>query len=291
MSSASNPSILPLKNIPLSKENSASDYEDFQKEIKADVEKYFEEYNSIHKSHTERLDNFATAYTEEIQKVEELFNSMGDELDQFKNHIKELIEKQVKSETQNLSKFQNDLSSRLDQIEQQISTIHPSTSDSAVDEVREELIEGIKLLGKRVSKAIQDMNNKFNEFTQQSQNHINEEKLLQSQEIKERAQAVEPEFGNIKESDLLNVDDYEVVPKKSINKLTQLFKNQSESLKIFVEENKTKIKEFESLLKTYDEENAKLIAMLSEKTKKNFLFSVIGFCILVALLIIFQFIL
>ena len=107
MSSATNSSVLSLKRsrekTQSSKEAIQTDFENFQKEITTEIQKYYEEYNAIQKSQQESIEK---TYAE-------------------------------------LNKFHQELSKRIDQLEQQFSTINADSSENSVQELRDELIEGI----------------------------------------------------------------------------------------------------------------------------------------------------
>ena len=296
MGSASGTSVLSLDRGVKNFGDESSDLKNIQKEIKEDIEESFKEYNEIQESYIERFENFENSYNEEIKNVRELFTNMGKELDRFKNQIKQFINTQVKIETQGLNKIHLELSNRIDQMEQIISTFGSDTSTDNVQEVRDELIEGIRLIGKRVTKVVQDLDRRFNDFTEQIEKNMILEKgegRGEASQLKEKEsveKAPDSEFGNLKESDLLSVDDYEIVPKNAIGRLTLLFKKQSQAMKKFIEDQQDKIKEFERMLKNYELENAKLLEMLEIKTKRNLRFSIFGIAVLFILVLVFRFI-
>lgn len=284
MNSTSKPSVLPLnKNFgknSISLEKLTSFSKEFQQEIKTEINKLLEEYVANQQFHAKRIESLENTFAEEVNKVQDIFKGLGKEFDKFKNYVIDIIENQVQANIENLTKLQNENSNRLTEIEQ---TINANIPPNTTEELREELIVGIRMLGKRVSKAIKDMENRFNEFAQQIHPSVKSENNDKTSGI---------EFGAIKESTLLNhLEGYEIIPKDAVDKLTQLFRKQSLSVKKFIDSQQAKIKEFEQLLKTYDEQNTKLFEMLNNKAKRNFRMSLLGIGLLVALIFIFLFVL
>jgi len=288
MSSATNSSVLHLdrsrNETSISSEMETNGHEELiQKEISEALNTYLHEYESIQQSHTERMEKIESSISEETAKARELFKNIGEELDQFKSQIREYIETQLKNESEHSQSIQQEITAQLEQLKERISAKSTESSDDAVQALREELIEGIRMLGKRVTKAIKDMDDKFKDFSTQIQN------MTDAQKIEPEMTESQSEFGNIKESELINYDEYEVVPKKSIEKMADLFRKHSQNMKTILKNQQAKVNEFEQLLKTYDEENAKLLEILSTKSKRNFLLSIIATSTLAILILIMKF--
>jgi len=147
-------------------------------------------------------------------------------------------------------------------------------------EIREELVSGVRMLGERVSAAISEMDKRINDFSQQISKKIEEitDKNTESQKEKD-----EP-FGSLKEGELFDADDFEIVPKDALKKLTLLFKHQSKAVKNFIDKHEKRMLGLEKKLEVYDEENTRLFELLNRRILRNFRFSL--FVIIVLLMII-----
>jgi hypothetical protein len=144
------------------------------------------------------------------------------------------------------------------------------------------LIAGIRLLGERVSRAIHDLNERMNNFSTEIQSHSSRASEMPSPMEEKPPDQEGGEFTDLKESKLFDMTDYEVVPRDAIQKLTDLFRKQSSAIKSFIEKHESRLLGFENLLKTYDEENTRLLELLDKRVKRNFRIS-IGAIIIVIL--------
>jgi len=151
--------------------------------------------------------------------------------------------------------------------------------------VREELVLGIRLLGERVSKALQEMDQRF-------QNLKNE---LETQE--QPTVAIEPapepddsEFGTIKENSLIGDDKFEIVSKEHIERLKFLFDKHSQSVRTYISNQQKKIEEFEQILKKY-EESITVIDSMKNRMTRYFIISLAGIGVVTVLCVLFKFVL
>ena len=98
----------------------------------------------------------------------------------------------------------DDFTKRLSQFEANISSLEEQSNNNEIQELRDELTEGLRILGKRVTKAIQDMEDRFSEFKEQVDDRIIEEANNAKDEL-------DSEFGAIRESAVLDPNELEVI--------------------------------------------------------------------------------
>lgn len=293
MDTTSKPSVLPLNREIETKDSSGEKNNDLsqvlQDKIKSAVEEYFDDYlDEIvgeQKEMSRKLGKLDDAFSEEVENVRKIFQGLGEEFDKFKTNIREFIENKIPSDIEMVRSIQEDHIKKINEFEQKLSELKSGESEEkneSIDELREELIIGIRMIGKRVTKAVKEMENRFKEFTDQVQDFSHQQKKVSNQ--------IENEFGNIKESILVNYEKgYDIIPKNSVERLLQLFKKQSTNMNKIIEVQQEKITDFEQLLKGYDEESSKLMERLNNKAKRNLYISIAGMTILFILLILFKF--
>lgn len=156
-------------------------------------------------------------------------------------------------------------------------------SKTSTTEMREKLIKGIKLLGGRVATAVKDMNEKIDNFADEV-----EEKLAASKQ--ENNQLADEPFGALKEGELLSAETLELVPKKSIETLVQLF-HQTTAMKTFINKQEQRMLEMEFKLRSYDEENTRLLELLNNRVERNFrifLYAIALLVLLIFLILLFK---
>ena len=150
--------------------------------------------------------------------------------------------------------------------------------------MREKLIKGIKLLGGRVATAVKDMNEKIDNFADEV-----EEKLAASKQ--ENKQLADEPFGALKEGELLGAETLELVPKKSIETLVQLFQHKTTAMKTFINKQEQRMLEMEFKLRSYDEENTRLLELLNNRVERNFrifLYAIALLVLLIFLILLFK---
>ena len=165
----------------------------------------------------------------------------------------------------------------LEQLQEQISQV----STMSPEKLREELISGIRMLGDRVSKAIADINERIDNFTDEVHAQVNNTNRNSYADAESAPNPENEDFASLKESKLLDENDFEVVPREAIKRLTELFKKQSAAVKKFIGENEQKIEDFERLLKNYDDENTHLLELLDRRVKRNFLISMAAIIVVI----------
>jgi len=245
-------------------------------EIKTELRKTQNEFGEVQSSLTEDVKNIETRLDEEVQKLKELIEGLSQQFEAFKQQTATLVDGSQattgaldSTRLNQLLEEHADSREKIAQLEQQLSRLSQDTPEK----LRSELITGIRMLGDRVSKAIEEINERIDNFTNEIYARVNA--TTEEDKASDEPAAAEDDegFASLKESALLDVDDYEVVPRKALKKLTELFRRQSASVRSFVEQHEQKIQEFEQLLRTYDEENTRLLELLDRRVKRNFLIS------------------
>ena len=173
----------------------------------------------------------------------------------------------------------NTLNDRISQLEQNYTN---NSSDQAADELREELIEGIRLIGKRVTKAVSQMNERFDKFTETIKQTTPTQTPATDVQKDEQQELEDTNFGNIKDG---NVKNYELISKTNIAQLAKLFRKQSDSIKKIIEIQQQKFFDYESQLKSINDEAEKTQREFDKKIKQNFLISVGGIGLLLIIII------
>ncbi len=129
-------------------------------------------------------------------------------------------------------------------------------------QLRQELINGIRLLGERVSQVVKDVNDRFEKLAEevrQKADRIGDK----NPEEKKDSDSEQQGFGKIKESKLLEIDEYDVVPRDTLKKVLEISRRQSEVIKDFIRQQELKIQELEKKL---EEQNK------TKKSKRFFFF-------------------
>jgi len=232
-------------------------------EVKREVQKTLDEFQHSQKMHAEKIAQVETIFQGEIDLIRENFKRLQDEIESFKLSALSLVENNAAAGP---SAVQNQYAQRLDVVEKKIDSIS-QFSDLTPDKLREELIAGIRMLGERVSKAMSDINGRFENLTAS----IPKQPAMEPIPLKE---PVEAAFAPIKESGLLENTEFELVPRDAVKRLSDLFKKQSSAIKSFIDKQESKLTEFESLLRTYDKENSMLLELLEKRVKRNFIISI-----------------
>lgn len=253
-------------------EKFTSDIQFLVDEVKEDVQRTLDEFREFQSSQTERINKIEDTGQNEIQNLKDLFKDLDQKFGVFKQETSNIIEQSLNSDKLDFDKLNQVLQEhgrRLDEIGQ----VQGQFSDTSPENLREELITGIRMLGERVSKTIEDINERINNFTNEIQSQIN---LIDKEPDAIEGEASnhdEDEFASLKESNLFEMSDFEIVPREAIKKLTELFRKQSSAIKNFIEKHEGRVQEFERVLRTYDEENTRLLELLDRRVKRNFVIS------------------
>ena len=185
----------------------------------------------------------------------------------FENDVIELnqeIEK-LTEDTQSIinefKKTQEEQRNRLQQIEKRLEKLAEFAKITPT-QLRQELINGIRLLGERVSQVVKDVNDRFEKLAEevrQKADRIGDK----NPEEKKDSDSEQQGFGKIKESKLLEIDEYDVVPRDTLKKVLEISRRQSEVIKDFIRQQELKIQELEKKL---EEQNK------TKKSKRFFFF-------------------
>ena len=256
-------------------EKSIADLQFLVDEFKENVQKNLDEFGKKQSFHAERIDKIEDFIKNEVNNLKQLSDDLSRKFEIFKQETSNLIEQSLASDnlkSDNGNQILDEYGRRLETLEQlqeqisQVSTMSP-------EKLREELISGIRMLGDRVSKAIADINERIDNFTDEVHTQVNNTNRNSYPDAESAPNQEDEDFASLKESKLLDENDFEVVPREAIKRLTELFKKQSTAVKKFIGENEQKIQDFERLLKTYDDENTHLLELLDRRVKRNFLIS------------------
>ena len=257
-------------------EKFTSDVQFLVEEFKEEVQKTLNEFRHIQVSQTERIKNIEDEVQNEVQNLKELFKDVDQKFEVFKQETSNLFEKSLNSSTidsDKLKQYMEEHGFRLSEIAELRGKLS-QLSNFSPEKLREELITGIRMLGDRVSKAIEEMNDRIDNFSdefQEKTSFINKE--LNTRDVKLPDQD-NKEFASLKESNLFDVNEYEIVPREAVNKLTELYKKQSTAMKNFIEKHENRISEFDQFLRNYEEENTRLLELLDRRVKRNFVISI-----------------
>lgn len=255
-------------------------------EVKKEMNQTLTELREKQFSQTERIKNVEEYIHIEIQNLKDLFQTVGEKFEIYKQESSRVIKQALTAfDPDRLNQILTDNENRRVEIAQ-LQTRLAEFSNTSPEKLREELIAGIRLLGERVSKAIQDINERMNNFATEIQSHASAASERSRPPEEKPTDQEGGEFTDLKESSLFDMTDYEVVPRDAIQKLTDLFRKQSSAIKSFIEKHESRLSGFENLLKTYDEENTRLLELLDKRVKRNFRISIgaIIFVILCAVL-------
>jgi len=264
-----------------------SDIHFLVEEIKEDVQKTLEEFRDVQASHLEHVQSIEQNVFDEIRQIKGITQELQQNYDSLKAGTKSLLEQLSRSNMitpEALAQLREEYSLRFNEIEQLCKQLTPQ-SGITPEHLREELINGIRMLGERVSKAIADINQRMESLSNDIVSKASQPNTVENPPESEQNGAG---FASLKESDLFEKVDFEIVPNKAINKLTELFKKQSEVVRKFVEKHEQRVFEFEHLLRTYDEENTRLLELLDKRVNRNFRFSLIAILLLVSLVVILR---
>lgn len=264
-------------------EKFTSDIQFLVDEVKEDVQKTLDEFRTVQSSLIERIDKIEDTVQNDIQQLKDLFRELDQKFVTFKQEASNGVEQSLTSgnfDSEKLNQVLEEHQNRLEEIGQ-LQDQFSQFSNFSPEKLREELISGIRMLGDRVAKAIEDINERIDNFTDEVQGKMND--------IAENSYAGEvgvsdqenEDFASLKESKLLDVNDYELVPREAIKRFTELFKKQSSAVKNFIGKHEQKIQNFEQLLKTYDDENTHLLELLDRRIKRIFFISMVAIIIVI----------
>ncbi len=181
-----------------------------------------------------------------------------------------------------IQKLQGQQQKRLAEIEERLQSLPAAEMNPA--ELRQELIKGIHLLGEKVAAALKKMDERLNAFSQEVDGKLAQIEVTPKAEDKK--EPVE-QFGNLKENQLLEESDFEIVPRDAINRLLDLTKRQALAIKKYIDEREQHLNEIDKKIKQAEEKYSSFQKLVSQKVKQNFVISMalVVVAILVFLLI------
>lgn len=264
-------------------EKSAADIQILIDEVKEDVQKTLDEFREIQSVQNERLNTLEDGIDNELNNLKDIFSDLNQKFEAFKQDASGVVEQSLASEdldSDRLNQILEEHGHRLDELGQ-LQVQVDQVSKMSPENLREELIGGIRILGERLSKAIAEINERIDNFTDEIHTRVSnfngnlyaDEEVLPDQE--------NDDFASLKESKLLDENEFEIVPREAIKRLTGLFKKQSSAVKNFIGKHEQKIQDFERLLKTYDDENTHLLELLDRRVKRNFLISMAAIVVVI----------
>ncbi|OQX85184.1 hypothetical protein B6D60_08290 [candidate division KSB1 bacterium 4484_87] len=120
------------------------------------------------------------------------------------------------------------------------------------DKLRQELIEGIRMLGERVTQAVREIDRRHENFSAEIARKFEEiqEKIKHIPEDVESPK--ETDSVQIKENKLLEEDDFEIVPRDAIQRLIDLSRQQASAVKEIIAEQKQKVESLEEKIASLD---------------------------------------
>lgn len=264
-------------------EKSIADLQFLVVEFKEEVQKSLDEFGKVQSFQAERIDKVEDVIKKEVNNLKQLSDELNQKFEVFKQETSNLIEQSLASgnlKSDNGNQVLDEYGRRLETLEQLQAQISP-VSKMTPEKLREELITGIRMLGDRVSKAIADINERIDNFTDEIHAQVNHSNGNSYPQAESTPGQESEDFAALKESKLLDVNDFEIVPREAIKRLTELFKKQSSAVKSFIGKHEQKIQDFEQLLKTYDDENTHLLELLDRRVKRNFLISMAAIIVVI----------
>ncbi|MBN2012527.1 hypothetical protein JW960_24580 [candidate division KSB1 bacterium] len=196
------------------------------------------------------------------------------------------------------------VSQRLNGIESDAKHIGKDDLDNTTRQLRNELLDGLRMLGERVSRAIQEMESRFEAF--QTSHASSEQNELNPSESISETRTMEPvvnesnstdentndsadtEFGSLKEPALAQNDKFEIITKSNVAKLAELFRKQSESIKRIVEVHQQKFTFYEHQLTARDEISEDRFRVIEKRMKLQQWGLIGGFIILCLIMILYR---
>ncbi|MDZ7333476.1 MAG: hypothetical protein ONB31_15985, partial [candidate division KSB1 bacterium] len=232
---------------------------------------------------TEQSSQLEPAMKAELANFRQIIQHFELQLEQIHQQIQS-IERSSPVEIANLEQLSQKIAEQDLQIVQLQNQWNSLAAQRAIspEKLREELITGIRMLGERVSKAIAEMNNRMDQFTKEIREKLDQRSPEPNQATSDLPEEGNDEFAALKESKLLDVNDFEIVPREAIQRLTELFKKQSVAVKNHIGKHEERIREFEKILKVFDEENTRLLDLLNRRIKRNLMI-----CLALVLMIVF----
>jgi hypothetical protein len=180
------------------------------------------------------------------------------------------------------------LREELETLSQRIEELETNTEDSqqndlaqTAQKLRDELVDGLRILGERVSGAIQDMENRFEEYQEK---HLSAEPS--SEEIELEPVEDEGDFGSLREPAIVEEEAYEVISKANVARLAEAFRKQSESINAIADQHQQKFTFYEHQMDARDQNVDSRLTKLEQLVKLQW----IGMAILLILAMILKFI-
>ncbi|MBN1154869.1 hypothetical protein JXB12_08150 [candidate division KSB1 bacterium] len=230
-----------------------------------------------------RILTLESLYRSEFQKVSESFDDFSNAMNALKSRLPAYVDNKLKLE---INALYGKLEEAILQV-QTMTTAHDIKTleqefQAEIAQIRNDLIEGVRLLGKRVTKAIDTMDQRLDDFKKT----IKEEGVS----IPSNPGPSAP-FGDVKDAELMEDDNYEIIPKQSIEKLIQLFHKQSEAIHHFNDKQLAKIQDYERMMKSREDEYNKKLHRLQDEMRTQTVVNVVLIILFVVLFVVLHFVL
>jgi len=225
----------------------------------------------------ERIRTLELLYRSEFKKVSESFEEFSTALNTLKSRLPAYVDNKLKLE---INTMQEKIDKALNntQIVGNSYDINKLEQDfnAEIAQIRNDLIDGIRLLGKRVTKAIETMDQRLDDFKDQLKNEIASDDPDSEAVI---------QFGEVKDASFVNNPNVEIISQKSLQKLLGLFHRQSESIRRFNDKQLTKLQTYEREIKSIEEEYNKKIHKLQDEMRTQ---TVVNIVLIIFLVILFM---
>ncbi len=200
------------------------------------------------------------------------------------NHDLDKLADETQKVLDELQKIEKEQNKRIAKLEGQLGNLQ-YFSETSPEQLREELIVGIRKLGEKVNGAIKKINERFDNFATEVYKRIDENAPPDKSDAPEDE---EKKFGELKENALLDADDFEVVPKEAIKNLTELLKKQTRAIHGLKERHEFLIRDLENRVKSLDKDKSELEEFIEKKSNKIFRLVMIAFVLIVIVFILTQ---
>ncbi|NOZ60336.1 MAG: hypothetical protein GXO74_01505 [Calditrichaeota bacterium] len=168
----------------------------------------------------------------------------GQEEDILAVQNSEKLVKELRGQIKELQTLQKKQQTQIRALESKIARF-PDLSKFSPEKLRQELIEGIRLLGERVTQAVQEINRRHEDFSEEIARKFEEIQTTDKENISRQKEEPESGIAPLKESRLLNEEDFEIVPRDAIQRLIELSRQQAAAVKKIIDEQEQKVADLE----------------------------------------------
>jgi len=155
-------------------EKSTADIQILVDEVKEDVQKTLDEFQEIQSVQNQRLDKLEDAIDSEVNNLKKLLSDLNQQFEVFKQSASSIAVQSLATDDLDFDKLNHILESHESRLEAlgQLQTQIDQVSAMSPEKLREELISGIRMLGDRVSKAISEINERIDSFTDEIHSQV-----------------------------------------------------------------------------------------------------------------------